>query len=150
MASPNIQLDSASMTTVFCCRALVCHQQRSSTDLAKYGTLIKALAALLKVVDRGARRKLLFAPGAYPQATADEAALAALIADAQCQNIQACQIRALWLVLSPYTEEVCREAMEAAARLIESKIRLSPPQPPMQLSSSPLQVVDMPATKAFV
>ena len=94
----------------------------------------EAMQGFLKAIDRGARRRLNFYLGSACAPTADERACLSLLADGQiaCQTTNSkawenVRRRAEWLVRQSSVYAVADAACEAAARLVEGGVYLSPP-----------------------
>ncbi len=134
------RLNAAGMVVVHCLRGLVRERRRPAPATLPAGQII-ALEAFLEALDRGARRRILLGDGPATFATADEAAMVALIADAQARREEACEARALFLARPGFRHALLKAARAAAAMLDDAGLAFDPPQAAPANAFSPLKVV---------
>ncbi len=135
------RLNAAAMVVVHCLRALVreggqteASREGGQTEASREGArafpktlpfgLMASLEAFLRALDCGARRRLVIGDGPVAFATADEAGMIALLADAQAGREAACAARAVFLVRSGSRERLRKAAEDAAAMLDEAGFAL--------------------------
>ena len=134
-------IDRTGLTVIFCLRTQVCRRAHSGGGFCEGPAA--GFKTFLKAVDAGARRQLTFMMGSCSHVTADEMALLNLLADAQNENIVACNIRARWIAKAPYTDSIVDAAREAAAGLLEIGVEL--PTPTLIKTEKPVVLRAVPA-----